>query len=99
MYFQINTLKQIAVSLLRFVELGAAYICDIHLIITIYWEEKKKEKEKKERKPLQHIPQLFIQGLETVSVTANTTEANRSTSTGTSRRPAPRSVGNLKPCF
>lgn len=31
-------LKEIAVCLLRLVELGTAYICDIHLIITIYWK-------------------------------------------------------------
>lgn len=41
---------QTDVCLLRSMEQRTAYICDVHLIITLYW--KKKIKPKKGRKPL-----------------------------------------------
>lgn len=50
MYFQINILKKIAVCLLRFVELGTAYICDVRAIITIYWKKNQINKQKKPKR-------------------------------------------------
>lgn len=63
-YFQINILKKTAVCLLRFAELGTAYICDVRAIITIYWKKTQTTNQKnpkgRKKTPTAHTTTVHI---------------------------------------